>query len=164
MSKGRIYNATLTGVGAVKARIYRAQMTGAVPPGVKGRIYKAGMTGVAGVALAPFTNQAAEPLTPVTLTAVLAAGSATPDSYTWRVVSGSPVAIVGTGASVVVTAPTCTPGAGTGPVPAFTVIGVKATKAGVASPEVTVRIDSPTNQWWQATPTGLVAVRGPQYA
>lgn len=164
MSTGRVYRAQMTGTGPVKGRIYRAQLTGTEPIYPKGRVYRAQMTGTAGIGIVPFTDLAVEPLTPLTLTATLAAGSATPSSYTWRVVSGSPVSIVGTGASVTVTAPACTPGVGSGPIAAFTVIGVRGTSGSVVSPEVTCRIDSPPHQWWQPTPAGFIAVRGPQFA
>lgn len=159
MSKGRIYRAQMTGTGDVKGRIYRAQMTGTAPVGAKGRIYRAQMTGLAAVLLAPFTDRNVEPMTTQTLTAVLATGSDTPDSYTWRVVpttGSTSVAILGTGATVTITSPATSSGA-------FVVIGVRAVKGALISPEQTIRITTPPHLRWAATSSGWVPRAAPAF-
>lgn len=155
MSVGRAYRAQATApVADPKGRVYRAQATGTGPTTGKGRVYRTQFTGTAATVLLPLTDVACEPLTSVPLTATLAPLSATPDSYSWRRISGPSVSIVGTGASVTVKAPAALAGA-------TVVIGVKATTAGVDSVERTCTITTPTCQFWAPTSTGLVAMYAP---
>jgi len=149
---GRIYKASMTGAVAAKGRLFKASLTGSAPVGSKGRVYRTQLTGTAAVVIQPFANQKVEPLTPVTITAALAPGSATPDSYTWRVVSGTTVTLVGTGASRTIAAPAHSDGT-------FVVIGVKGVLAGVETVEQTIRIDTYPQLTWQATTSGWVATR-----
>lgn len=147
---GRIYRAQLTDAPtAPKGRIYRAQFSGSLPAAPKGRIYNAQFSGTAGVtvnALAPLTN--VEPESTVALSASLVDGS-TPDSWAWRSVSGPAVGIVGTGATVTIAAPSDINGA-------TVVVGVRASKSGVLSPEVTCSISVLPQTEWLWADTGWV--------
>ena len=91
-------------------------------------------------AIAPADQLNAEPLSTVTLTAGVVGGGAA--TYTWRLVSGPAVTIVGTGATVTIAAPALVDGA-------TYLIGVTATVAGSTSPEVTCTVVVlPHNEWW----------------
>ena len=104
-------------------------------------------TGAVSVTLAQLLHQTVEPLSTVTLTAVPAAGSAVPDSYVWRRVTGATVALSGVGATVTFPAPAHIDGT-------YVVIGVKGIKAGIESAEQQVRIDARPQLTWAATSTG----------
>jgi hypothetical protein len=150
MTTGRIYQARLTGTVEVRGRIYQARLTGTAPAATKGRIYQARLTGTGAVLLAPFADRAVEPLSPQTITAVLAPGSIAPDSYIWRVVDepgSTSVVLTGTGATVTCRAPAGRTGA-------FVVIGVRAVKGAQSSPERTIRILSLPQIMWHLNAAG----------
>ena len=160
MSTARIFRAALEYVPpAPKARLYRAELSGTaiiIPDVPKVRLYRAELSGTAAVLVAPLTGQTVEPLSTVTLTAVLlSAGPA--DSWTWRRISGPSVGIEGTGATRTFVAPATMDGT-------EVVIGVTATKDGVTSNERTVTIAAlPQLSWiwdgtaWQAAPISVLA-------
>jgi hypothetical protein len=137
----------------VPARLRIGGLSGDGSLPATGRLRIGGLSGDGTVAviLNPLTGSTVEPLSTVNLTAVVAAGSATPDSYTWRVVSGATVSLVGTGATVSFAAPAHPNGT-------FTIIGVKGIKGGVQSPEQTVRIDALPHLRFKASTSGWVAV------
>jgi hypothetical protein len=137
----------------VPARLRIGGLSGDGSLPATGRLRIGGLSGDGTVAviLNPLTGSTVEPLSTVNLTAVVAAGSATPDSYTWRVVSGATVSLVGTGASVSFAAPAHPNGT-------YTIIGVKGIKGGVQSPEQTVRIDALPHLRFKASTSGWVAV------
>jgi hypothetical protein len=131
-----------------RLRIGGASFDGSLPATGRLRIGGASFDGTVAVILNPLTPATVEPLSTVSLTAVVAAGSATPDSYTWRVVSGAPVSLIGTGgATVTFAAPAHENGT-------YTVIGVKGINGGVQSPEQTVRIDALPQLHWLLDATG----------
>lgn len=136
------------------------------PAATSGRLRLGGISaaGSAGVVLLPLTDVTVEPSTVVNKTAALAPGSATPDSYSWSVVSGRPVLINGTGQSVAITSPVCAPGSGLGPTAAFTVIQVRGIIGGVPSSPQQFRIDSPPQLDWLYTATGLAPLAPTAYA
>lgn len=149
-----------------RLRIGGISASGAVPTTGRLRIGGISATGTQAVILAPLPNLVdVAPLTNLTVTAGLAGGSATPDSYTWRVLPGStPVGIIGTGATVTIKAPAGAGHTGPGPAAGSTTIGVRGIKAGIPSPEVTFRIDTLPHQWWFGTSTGYVPISQPQFA
>jgi hypothetical protein len=136
---------------AARLRIGGLSGDGVLP--ATGRLRIGGLSGDGTVAviLNPLTASTVEPLSTVNLTAVVAAGSVAPDSYTWRVVSGATVNLVGTGASVSFAAPAHPNGT-------YTIIGVKGIKGGVQSPEQTVRIDALPHLRFKASTSGWVPV------
>lgn len=100
-------------------------------------------------------------MTAFSLTVSTAPGSSTPDSYVWRVVSGGPLTLSGTGSTVTGTTPAPLP-----PNPVDIVIGVRGITAGASSPEVLTTLTVlpsglftwQTNKWVGAR---IVALTGP---
>lgn len=154
MSTLRIYRSEVS--TPPKLRVYRSAVAGTAPTTPKLRIYRSAVGGASATVLAPFTSPVdAESFVPYTVNAVVAAGSPTPDSYTWRVLPGSaPVTIVGSGASVTIMTPALNVVGG-----AFCDIGVRAVKDGVSSAERVVRIRTPFHQYFRITAAGLKPYR-----
>lgn len=107
--------------------------------------------GAAPVSLQAFSDQIAEALQSVTLTAVPAATSPTPTGYAWRQVSGQHVTYADNGSSITFTAP---PVMGSGAL----VFGVTALLGGQSSPEATVTINMIPHLYWVASSTGWTAI------
>lgn len=126
-----------------RLRWYRGEVAGAVPAPTKLRWYRGDVAGAQAVLIGSIPNQSGiEPESTVTITAALYAGIGTPDSWTWRVVSGPATTIYGTGATVDITAPSHINGA-------TVTIGVRATKDGITSPETTFTLGVlPQTEWW----------------
>lgn len=137
-----------------RLRLGGVEASGAAPTATRLRIGGAEASGAVAVVLAAIADLAVEPLTPLTLTAVPAVGAATPDTYTWRRVSGATVTLSTSGATVNLRAPAHLDGT-------FVVLGVRGTKDGIQSAEVQVRIDTTPQQLWEATAAGWVAVPPP---
>lgn len=125
------------GIAAADAPIFRLRLGGISATGTVGttprlRIGGIAATGTVAVALNDLEDQTVEPLDTVLLLAVPMIGSATPTSYTWRVVSGT--------ATLSPVGDSCTfeaPGSEAG---STVVVGVKGTLASVDSPEQTASI------------------------
>ena len=122
----------------------RLEATATIPAGPKVRWSRLEATSDVAPSLAAIPAQTVEPLTTVTLTATTAPGSSTPDAYVWSVISGGPVTILGTGATVTFTAPAPLP-----PTNGTVVIGCTASVGGGAqSTQVTATITVlPCLQW-----------------
>ncbi|RHA43674.1 hypothetical protein [Cellulomonas rhizosphaerae] len=104
--------------------------------------------GAFAVLLQPLTGMSdVEPLTTITLTAVPAPGSPTPDSYVWSVDSGAAVVFSGAGATRSFPAPAS-------PTGASTTIAVQAVKSGVYSPVQKATFTVLPHQIWR--PNGAV--------
>lgn len=117
-----------------KVRWYRAELAGTSPGNVKVRWYRAAISGNAVPVLLPLAPLVdVEPQDVVTLTAVTAAGSATPTGWVWRQVSGPTVALTGTGAARSFEAPSALAGT-------VVVMGVAGTLGAVTGPEQTVSV------------------------
>jgi hypothetical protein len=125
----------------MKLRWVRSEASGAAAASPKLRWIRSEAGGALAVIVAPITSQSGlEPETVVTISASLVGGG-TADSWTWRPVSGASVGINGTGATVTVAAPSDINGAST-------VIGVRATKDGITSPEATMVVQVlPQTEW-----------------
>lgn len=144
MTTLRVHAASLAGASVTpKLRVHGASVTGTVIATPKLRLFKASLAGVQAVLLAPIPAQSAEPRATVSVTAAPASGTTTPDSYTWRQVSGPTVTLTGSGATRSFSAPSLMPGA-----TALIVLGVKGTVSGADGPEVTVNIAVlPQTRW-----------------
>ena len=112
-------------------RVHSITVDGAGPVTPKLRVFTVTGIGTSAPVLMPIDSITSEPFTDVPLTVALAPGSSTPDSYAWRVVSGTAI-LSGTGATITCTTPTPLP-----PNPATVVVGVVGIKDGFSSPEVT---------------------------
>lgn len=139
---------------AARLRVHRITSAGAAPVTTKLRVHRITSAGVGGIALRPLADVATTALAAVTLTADLEVGSAAATTYTWRHVSGVPAAIIGTGASVTVTAPAGLDGT-------TTVIGVRASAGSVQSVERLVTITTLPHVWWEPTGTAWRPLRSP---
>nr|WP_167405787.1 hypothetical protein [Sphaerisporangium cinnabarinum] len=154
MSKLRVHSAPLeTPPRAPKLRIHALSISGVAPLAPRLRIHGAAMTGPAAVLLSALPDQTVEPESTVTIAASLVGGGS-PDSWTFRRVSGPSVGISGTGATRTFTAPSAMPPAG-----ASVVIGVTATIGGVTSPERTCTITVLPQVSWVWTGTEFVGSR-----
>lgn len=149
MPTARLYRAALADPPASgpKVRLYRAAVTGTAAATPKVRLYRVAVTGTSTSQLQAFTPTTVDALTEITLTAQVVTGAPTPDSYVWRHVSGSEVAISAVGAVAKFLAPAHPDGT-------YTVVGVRAVKDGVSSAEQTVRIDARSHHWWFPTTQG----------
>lgn len=143
MAKLRWGRHALEVLPGVKLRWSRHTLEGTASTGSKLRWGRHALEGTAGVFVNSIAAQTVEPETTVTLTASLAGGG-TPDSWTWRRVSGPAVTLVGTGATRQFIAPSGMPPAG-----ATVVVGVIATVAGTSSAEATVMITVLPQLRWQ---------------
>lgn len=126
-------------------RVYNVGLAGTAAGPVKLRVYKVSATGTVTVALNPFgAYPILEPGFPYTITAVLGPGSAAPDFTTWRVVSGTPVALTNAGLlSRTLVAPSGMPPAG-----ASVTLGVTATLGSITTPERQVTLSVyPQTDW-----------------
>lgn len=137
---------------AVRARLSRVGLTGPLP-GVQVRLSRVGLTGGAVTTLrvdpVGFDAAAAEPMLQRTLTAVVV-GGATPDSYSWRRVSGAQVTLAAAGASCGLVIPGSFDGT-------TVTIGCSAVASGVTGPEALLTITAlPHIGFW--TVQGGVAV------
>lgn len=104
-------------------------------------------SGTTSASLLPLVPLTVEPLSTVTLEAVLSTG-ATADSYAWRRVSGAAVTLTAAGSSCSFTAPAAMPPGAT------VVIGVRATISGVQGAEQQVTITSLPQLLWTQVPGG----------
>lgn len=147
MTKLRIYGTSLTGTSGVKLRVYATSLTGTAVTGAKLRVYATSLTGTVSALVTPLAAQTKEPETAVTITASTVDGNA-PDSWSWRQVSGPTVAFSGTGATRSFTAPSAMPPGAT------VVVGVRAIKGGVLSPEVTCTVTVLPQTEWSRVPGG----------
>lgn len=146
MATLRVYHADVTAQPTL--RVYNASMTGTVATNPTLRIYNADYVGAVGAVVNPLSPQTVEPHSTVTLTATLATGSGTPDSYQWRVLSGPSVTFSGVGATVTFLSPDAMP-------PGTSVtVGVSAIIAGNASNEQTVVITVLPQTCWSRVPGG----------
>lgn len=135
-----------------KVRWGRSEVSGAAAASPTVRWGRSEASGAAAAILNPLTPLVdVEPLSTVTLTATLATGSATPDSYVWRRVSGAAVALSGTGATITFPAPAAMDGA-------TVVIGVSGLIGGAQGPERTVQITTLPQIRWEPTTAGWVPV------
>lgn len=139
MATGRISRLALVETGS-RGRILRVSLTGVALP--QGRIHRVSTSGTAAVILAAFPGASVEPLSAVTVTAVVQSGG-TP-TFVWRRVSGPAVTLSGTGSSRAFRAPALDAG-GT------LVLGVTATFEGTSSIEELVTIDIPPQIIWTRT-------------
>lgn len=143
---GRAYRAGMVGTApasAPKGRVFRVAAVGTAPASRVGRVFRAAMSGTASVVVLPIADRTVEPMSTVSLTAVLSSGFAA-DSYTWRQVSGPTVSFAGTGASRSFTAPSAMAGA-------TVVIGVRATVGGTTSAERTFTVNVLPQIVWMRT-------------
>lgn len=146
MAKLRVYHADV--VAPPVLRVYHADVTGSVSQTPVLRVFHADVTGTASVVLNPLPDQTVDPHILVPVTVTLAAGSAVPDTYVWRVVSGTNVAFIGSGASVSFQSPdTMPPGTST-------TIGVTGLLSGVPSAEVTATYTILPQLSWSRVPGG----------
>lgn len=131
--KMRVYRAALTGSAPTgpKMRVYRASVAGVAPSSPKLRMYRLGLYGVGAVTITPIAPSTVEPLSTVSLTAVVT--SAGSPSFTWRQVSGPPVTLFGAGDTRTFTAPGTMAGA-------VVVIGVQASVGSTFSTEQVVTV------------------------
>lgn len=121
-----------------KVRWGRSEFGGSAPVVPKVRWGRSEFAGATLLALDPFTNLTdVEPETIVTLTANVSAG--TPDSYTWRQISGPTVSFTGTGGTRSFRAPSAMNGS-LAPIGVTVVIGCTVTAGSTTSPERTVTI------------------------
>lgn len=144
---------------AVRLRLTRAGLTGPLP-GVRLRVSRigAGGTSVATLRIDPsgFDPAAAEPMIERTLTATLISGP-TPDSYTWRRVSGAQVTLHSTGASCDLVIPGAWDGT---PV----TVGCSAVVGGVTGPEALLTITClPHIAFWTVAAGQLVPIGRPEF-
>jgi hypothetical protein len=137
-----------------KLRAYRTTVSSTAITVPTLRVYRTTTAGTNATVLEPLEDVTAEPLSLVPLTAVKTDLSVTPDSYSWRRVSGAAASIVGTGATVSVKAPAAQGGTSV-------TIGVRAVVGAWQSPEQEVTITTPPHQWWSATSTGPLAMYPP---
>lgn len=147
MATLRVHGASIASKAAL--RVHGATLTGTATPRPKLRAFGVVLHGDATATLMPLADQTVEPQEPVTITTTLAAGSNTPDSYQWRVVSGTTVPLVGGGAAMTFESPSVMP-----PLGANTVIGVRAVIGGFLSPEVTCTISTLPQLTWSRVPGG----------
>lgn len=139
MAKVRVYNAGLEQPILTHVRVYKASLSGSALVTPKVRVYKASLSGTAAVAINPLNPQTdVTPETLVTLTATLVGGGS-PDSWTWRRISGPAITFTGSGATRSFYAPSYQLAG----VPSATsvVVGVTATTGSTTSAERTVQID-----------------------
>jgi hypothetical protein len=157
MAKLRWYKASgATPPALPKLRWYKASASGSGPVAPKLRWYKATGAGTAAPVLLPLSDFTLEPLNSQDITVATAPGSSTPDSYTWRIVSGGPATLTATGATATLVAPARMP-----PNTATVVVGVRAFTAGAPSPEVTATVTvPPCLRWdWDRQTSAWVGVR-----
>lgn len=147
MAKLRVHGAAIASKPAL--RVHGATVAGAVVPRPKLRVHGGALVGNATATLQPLADVTIEPQELVTIATALTSGSATPDSYLWRVVSGTPVPLVGAGATMQFQSPSVMP-----PLGATTVIGVRAVVGGFTSPEVTTTITTRPQLSWSRVPGG----------
>ncbi len=128
---------------ATKVRLHRLTVGGSAvqPAATKVRLHRLTGAGGAVATLNPLPDLTREPVETITVTATLTPGSPTPDTYTWRVVSGTPVQFTGSGATMTFPAPATMSGA-------TSVIGVRGVKAGVPGPERTFTVTTPPCLVW----------------
>ncbi len=139
----RVYKASLAELTATKLRVYAASLSGGAPTTAKLRIYKASLIGAAAVVVDTIAARTVEPEVTVTLNALLKDRS-TPDSWTWRVVSGPTTTLTPVNNSVSFVAPSTMPDDD-----GILTIGVRATQDSVLSAEVTVDITVQPQVRWQ---------------
>jgi hypothetical protein len=141
----RVYRVTAASPAAPpKLRVYKVSATGTAPSAPKLRVYKVSATGVVAPVLNPLPNLLIEPMTAGnTVTATTALGSSVPDGYSWRVISGGPMTLVGTWDTITFTTPAPPP-----PNQQVITIGVKATTAGTDSAEQTFTVTVPVQLNW----------------
>lgn len=133
--KLRLAKVTVTGASATpKFRISRMRAIGPVP-----------------LALQPIPDTTAEAFDTVTVTAVLAATSATPTGYSWRQISGPTVAFTDNGASITFVAPPAMAGA-------TVVFGVTAQLNTQSSSEATSNTNVFPHIYWIAGATSWAAL------
>jgi hypothetical protein len=147
MAKLRVHGVTIASKPVL--RVHGASLAGTAVATPKLRVYGAVLAGNATAFIEPIADQTVEPQEPVTIVTSLTPGSSTPDSYQWRVVSGTPVPLVGAGSSVTFESPSVMP-----PLGATTVIGVRAVVGGFVSPEVTSTINTNPQLSWSRVPGG----------
>lgn len=151
MTKLRVYSGSVA--KATSLRVYSGSVTGTAPTNPKLRVYSGSVSGAAAIVLKPLTDVTVEPLSPVSITATLDIGSATPTSYSWRRISGpTDYAITASGATVTTTAPAALAGTAL-------VLGVTATNGTTTSTEKTVTINVLPQIDWELTASGWVATR-----
>lgn len=154
MGAVRVYSAQAGGLEVIHVRVYAAEAGGT--GAAKVRVYSVQAGGNAAVILNPLTAPAnPEPETAITLTTTLTDGT-TADSYMWRVVSGTPVALTGTGNTRTLRAPSGMPPAG-----GTVTIGVTATKDGYSSVERTITITALPQLRWRLAGGTWVGARQP---
>ncbi|MEW1990700.1 hypothetical protein [Microbacterium sp. NPDC078849] len=128
---------------APKGRVYRAAASGTAPATRVGRVFRAAMAGTASVIINAFLERTVEPMSTVSVTAVLSTGLPA-DSYSWRQVSGPAVAFAGSGATRSFVAPSSMAGT-------TVVIGVRATVGGTTSEERTLTVKVLPQIVWMRT-------------
>ncbi len=144
---------------AVRARLSRVGLTGPLP-GVLVRVSRIALSGTAVTSLAlaatDFDPTRAEPMTQGTLSAAVVAG-ATPDSYTWRRVSGAQVTLTGTGATRTLVIPASWDGT-------TVTIGCSAVVGGVTGPEALLTITClPHIAFWTVQGGAAVPIGRPTF-
>lgn len=157
MVRLRVYRSSAAGgVPTNKVRVLRSEGVGAVPSAPRMRVLRSSGDGPLAMSLRPLTNlTGVEPSVPVTITAMPAAGSATPTSYAWRQVSGTPVVVAGNTASITILGPAGMDGASA-------VLGVRGVIGSAQSAEQTVTVTALPQIHWTAGPAGWVPVGPPQ--
>jgi hypothetical protein len=147
VAKLRVHGASIASKPTL--RVHGTTLAGSVVPRPKLRVHDGAVVGDATANLQPLADVTVEPQEPVTIATALTAGSATPDSYLWRVVSGTPVSLAGAGASLTFTSPSAMP-----PLGATTVLGVRAVVGGFTSPEVQCTVTTRPQLSWSRVPGG----------
>jgi hypothetical protein len=141
----RVFQAEFSGSSpsAYKLRVYKASFTGTSPTTPKLRVRKIQLAAQLTAILNPIANRTVEPRLTCTTTASPAEGSATPDSYTWRQISGPAVTLTGSGATRSFLTPNTMP-----PNSSTIVLGVLGVLSGTNGPEVTSTIEVPPQTSW----------------
>ena len=145
----RVYQVGLAPVVAptTRLRIYEVGFTSTAIVPARLRIFKVGMNWTPGLVLAPFADVGpVEPETAIELVANLVDAPDLADTYTWRQISGPPVSLPGTGRGMTFITPSLL--IDDLPSPCEVVIGVRATKNGVTSPEQTCKVKVYPNGAW----------------
>ena len=139
----RVQRISGTGTAAIlspRLRVQQITGTGPVPTKPRLRVLRVLASGIVSLILNPLADRSSvEPESRVQMTATVQAGN--PDSWTWRQLSGPPVTLVGSGATIAFTAPSSMS-------TATVVLGVTASSASVVSAERTVSIQVLPQTLW----------------